>query len=143
VTIENQKRYSPLDHPAAFMVGPPNLKVKGEQMLTDFLGLGNLGNYVSRKVARKEFDWGFVSTCYATDTKLFETAISHNKYNEGKLVIVQTYQTKQEAERGHDEWLAKIITDPPKLVDVSGAGLANLIDLLSDDVNWRTKKRER
>ena len=42
----------------------------------------------------------------------FETAISHFRYHDGKLVIVQAYDTWSEAVAGHESWIATMTRDP-------------------------------
>ena len=66
-------------------------------------------NYEDRKVAN--YTSGdvtlFVDTARVTDSsKPYETAISHPKYNHNKWVIVELYDTKEEAQIGHDKWVA-------------------------------------
>ena len=65
-----------------------------------------MGNYASRKVARFEKDDLMVSTCSVTDAdKPYETAVAHPSYNDGKIVIVEDYNTVEEAQTGHDKWV--------------------------------------
>lgn len=66
-------------------------------------------NYADRKVGRYEQDDLLVSTCLVTDAdKPYETAVAHPEYNNGTIVIVETYDTKHQARIGHDKWLAKM-----------------------------------
>lgn len=76
--------------------------------------------------------------------KPYETAVEHRDYNSGKMVIVETYDTKGEAAEGHARWVATMTTDvlPDKLVDRGLAGIAELYDALSGDNEWRIHKRE-
>src|SRR4051794_13089256 len=87
------------------------------------------GNYESRKVGRNDFDWGFVSTAYCSDGEMpYETAVEHVAYNDGQMVIVENYETAEEAAEGHDRWVKTMTADdlPEKLVDCCNAGIAQL-----------------
>lgn len=58
----------------------------------------------------------------------YETGIKHPAYNEDKWVIVEMYNSIQEAQKGHDKWI-KVMTKPnlPKqLEDVSASFIAAL-----------------
>lgn len=62
-----------------------------------------------------------VSTVYTNELEKWETGISHCKYNNGDWIIVEEYETEQEAKDGHLKWKTTM-TDfvlPDKLVDVS------------------------
>ena len=92
-------------------------------------------NYEDRKIAGYESGKGekrvFVSTVEVTDsTEPFETAVAHPLYNNRKLIIVETYDTREEALVGHDKWI-KTITQkkdklPTYLRDVSTASIKRL-----------------
>ena len=102
--------------------------------------LMDMGNIAERRVAVYEEDDLFVSTVRVSDsTQPFETAVEHPNYNDGKLVIVEQYDTKAEAEAGHEKWLAEMTADvlPVTLTDVSGSGVAQLCDAFGDE-DWRT-----
>jgi hypothetical protein len=102
--------------------------------------LFDMNNYNERKVARFVEGSTIVDTCRVSDsTQPFETAIEHPRYNGGKWIVVEQYNTKEEAEAGHDKWV-KIMTGelPGVLKDVSECGMAKLQDILSDD--WRKCK---
>lgn len=96
--------------------------------------LKDFGTYESRKVARDEFDWGFISTAAVSDgSRPYETAVEKNGY----MVIVEAYDTKEQAHMGHLEWLIKM-TDPngpPKLKDCSNSGIQQLIDMIEGQNN--------
>lgn len=88
----------------------------------------DFGNHDERKVdTYKEGDL-FVDTCAVSDsTKPYETAVAHLRYNEGKMLIVELYDTKEEAQVGHDKWV-KIMTAeklPNAIEDVSTSNLVN------------------
>ena len=53
--------------------------------------------YEDRKVARYDATWGFISTVSVNDgNQPYETAVEHSAYNDGDMVIVQAYDTKEE-----------------------------------------------
>jgi hypothetical protein len=107
-------------------------------------------NYEDRKVARfeKGLEKGhlLVDTCLVTDAnKPYETTVAHPAYNNNDLVVVELYNTKKEAKKGHDKWVKKITakTLPKSLKDVSTASIAKLVDVVSNDKKWRTKLRKK
>ena len=103
-----------------------------------------MGNYEERKVDRYETEDLIVDTCAVNDSaEPYETAIEHPAYNNGKWVVVEMYDSKEEAQRGHDKWV-KLMTAkelPTELKDVSTAEIANLCDALGDD-DWRTRVKD-
>ena len=104
-----------------------------------------MSDYGSRKVGRHEADWGYISTAYVNDAeKPYETAVCHKDYNDGKMVIVEPYDTREEAETGHARWVATMTGDvlPDRLVDRGLSGVSQILDTLSDDNEWRIFGRE-
>lgn len=89
--------------------------------------LQDMGNYQDRKVDRFESDDLIVSTARVSDgLQPYETAIAHRYYNDGNLIAVQGYDSKQEAQDGHDKWV-KIMTDenlPDSLTECANAEMA-------------------
>ena len=66
-----------------------------------------------RMVGRHEDGDLLVSTVRVFDTSMpYETAVLHPQYNEGALVIVQTYDSREHAEEGHAHWIKVMTTDP-------------------------------
>jgi len=96
------------------------------------------GTYEERKVALFDNDNLFVSTVRITDSiEPYETAVQHSKYNDGKMVIVEMYNTKKEAESGHKKWV-KLMTSkklPEKLTDVSTSEIKQLLNAFVEDEN--------
>ena len=95
--------------------------------------LSMLDNYGDRKVAKDYYDWGFVSTVAVNDGKQpFETAVQHPNYNGGDMVIVEAYDTRDEAQAGHARWVQTMTSDslPETLKDCSNSYIAQLIDEL-------------
>ena len=96
-------------------------------MLFDFLSMA--GNYEDRKVDRYEEGVVMVDTCLVTDSEQpYETAVSHPKFNGGDLIIVELYDTKEQAQIGHDRWVKTMTVDtlPESIKDVSTAEIAKL-----------------
>jgi hypothetical protein len=96
----------------------------------DFLSM--LGNYKERKVKNTEINNAVIDTCAITDSsKPFETGICHPNYNSGRWIIVELYDTKEEAEEGHDRWVEVFSSSlPSKLVDVSDCDIVKLSKFL-------------
>ncbi len=96
------------------------------KMLGSLAKLQDMQPYADRKIGRWDSEDGkrCVSTCTVTDGVVeYETAIAHPEFNDGQLVIVGKYETREEAVVGHDEWV-KVINDlPDELLDVDNSGL--------------------
>jgi len=91
-------------------------------MLFDFLGMTD--NYEDRKVDRFEQGDLMVSTVEVNDgQQLFETAVLHPQYRDGEHVIVEAYDTKEEAQEGHNRWVAVMTADelPEQLTDCANS----------------------
>ena len=88
------------------------------------------------EVARDETGDVIVDTCYRSETGMFETGVSHPQYNSGKWIIVEEYETREQARAGHDKWLAVMTADelPDTLVDVSTAWAAGMLRELEPDL---------
>jgi len=107
----------------------------------DFFSMGD--NYEERVVDHYEGKKLVVDTCYVSDSeKDYETGICHPDYNDNQWVIVELYNTKKEAQIGHDKWVKKMKTKlPDKLIDVSSAEIVGILDCVAGEDNWRTYKR--
>ena len=105
--------------------------------------LNMINNYEERKVARFEEGDLIIDTCLVTDSmRPYETAVQHPSYNRGDWIIVEGYESIEEAQTGHDRWV-KIMTSqelPKELVDVSTFVMAKMLDNLDD--RWRSFKKE-
>lgn len=100
------------------------------------------GTYDSRKVDRYEEGDLLISTAAITDSQQpYETAVSHPKYNDNKFIVVEMYDNKSQAIKGHKRWV-KIMTAeslPSTLMDVSTSSVKLLgNDLFGDDDDWIT-----
>jgi len=102
----------------------------------DIFGIGNMGNYEERKVARwPEDDW-IVDTCRVTDSdKPFETAVKHTNYNFGKMIIVEEYDDEESAQKGHDKWVKTMSADelPERLFDISTCSASKFCSAICGD----------
>lgn len=75
-----------------------------------------IGTHPARLVGRFEKDGLTVDTCKVTDSmQPYETAIEHPFYRNGEWVIVEMYDSKEEAKIGHDKWVALMNVDNDKL----------------------------
>jgi hypothetical protein len=73
---------------------------------SDFFGINMIGTYEERKVDNTEINGVVIDTALVTDSdQPYETGIRHPKYNNGKWVIVEMYNTKREARTGHNKWV--------------------------------------
>lgn len=108
--------------------------------------LSMVGNHEQRKVDRYESDNGLiVDTAAVTDSeKPYETGICHPAYNSGDWVIVELYDTKEEAQAGHSRWVQTMTAGelPQALTDVSTCEVANLLDVFSKGDDWRTINKD-
>lgn len=94
--------------------------------------LDMMGTYEQRKVDlyKDEVLKIMVSTAKVTDGRQpYETAVCHPEYNSGNHIIVQDYNTKAEAQTGHNNWVTLMTSDklPDKLVDIANSEIAQLI----------------
>lgn len=79
-------------------------------MCRDLFGFGMISTYEARKVSNYQDEILHIDTCLVTDSdKSYETGICHTSYNDNDWIIVELYDTKEEAQVGHDKWL-KIMT---------------------------------
>ena len=107
--------------------------------------LFDIENYEDRKVGRDDFPWGFISTAKVSDgNRPYETAVAHDKYrDDGRLVIVEAYNTKQAAIKGHDKWIKTMTSKklPKTLTDCQNAGVSAFLD--SKDLVYPLRKGKR
>jgi len=99
-----------------------------------------VGTYEQRVVDNYKDGDLVVDTCKVTDSRQpYETGVKHPRYSDGDWVIVEMYDTKAAAQKGHDKWV-KIMTAnnlPTSLSDVSTATISELMDYFDDE--WRNK----
>ena len=101
-----------------------------------------MGNYESRKVGRWDGKDSMVSTAAVTDgAHPFETAFEHPDYNAGKMVIVESYDDRESAQKGHDRWV-KVMTEgplPDKLVDCCNSDISQFAQGVGSKCNFPRK----
>lgn len=108
-----------------------------EYKMFNFLSM--VDNYDDRKVDRYEEGDLIVDTCSVTDgDHTYETGVCHPKYNNGRWVIVEAYDTKEEAQAGHDKWVSKMTAKelPAVLVDCNNAMLGQLASAFGADTEF-------
>ena len=91
--------------------------------------MGMMENYDDRKVDRYEAEGMIISTASVTDSDwIYETAVSHLSYNNGDWIIVEGYDDKDIAEKGHKKWVNKMTADelPETVEDISTADVVKL-----------------
>jgi hypothetical protein len=107
---------------------------------------GMIGDYDDRMVDRYEGNGFFISTCLVRDSnRPYETAIKHPEYNDGVIIIVETYNTKEEAAKGHDKWV-KIMTAeelPQELIDKGSCFISQALKELDEKMFIESRKHPR
>ena len=102
--------------------------------------------YESRKVARLEKGELTISTCSVNDVEGFnyETGIKHPRYKDNRWVIVEQYETKERAQKGHNKWVKKMTLKlPHQLKDVSTCCVAVLANAFGDkDGTYQKEERK-
>lgn len=113
--------------------------------MSDLFGFFNMiDNYEERKVKNYTLNELNIDTCAVSDSdKPYETGIQHPLYNEGKWIIVELYDTKEEAENGHDKWV-KIMTKnklPEVLKDVNSCFIAKYGDACNRNKEYKKEDK--
>jgi hypothetical protein len=90
-------------------------------------------NYEERMVARYGPDASglCVDTASVTDgAHPYETGVEHPDFDEGRWIIVEAYDTREDALAGHDRWVAIMTADvlPDVLVDCANSEIAGYLD---------------
>jgi hypothetical protein len=99
-------------------------------------------NYSERRVDRFIDGDLTISTAEVSGGfKPFETAIEHPSYNDGNWVIVEAYNTRDEAQVGHDRWV-KIMTIEPLPTKLKGC-INELFAKIRDEEDPSTLTFER
>lgn len=118
----DQQGKADADHLQQGDIGRSEYPTNLEETMFNFFGMA--GNYEARKIDRFDADWGFVSTASVSDgSQPYETGISHEKYKDGGVIVVEAYSTREAAQAGHNRWVKKMTAKnlPAKLVDCCNA----------------------
>jgi len=98
-----------------------------------------------REQANKTADNLIVDTCAVTDAEQpFETGVSHPAYNDREWVIVEMYDTEEQARQGHDKWVATMTAEslPETLIDAGTSVVNQLRDASNPGGDsWREFKK--
>jgi hypothetical protein len=101
--------------------------------------------YEERVVDRFDSEDYFVSTAFCGDLEppfQFEKAICHKKYDEGKVIPVESYTTKEEAQEGHNKW-CKTMENPPAVIEDSGhSHLGSLVKEINGSLLYERETHE-
>ena len=88
------------------------------------LGMDTSGR--DRGAMREELDGIVIDTCIPSDTNVWETGINRESV-EGKWVIVSQYESDEEAEKGHKQWVELMKEEPGcELKDIDNWNLGEL-----------------
>lgn len=109
----------------------------------DFLSMAD--NYKDRKIANDTINEVMIDTVEVNDNYEFpyETGVCSKFYNNNKWVIVEQYQTKEQAEIGHSKWLKQFTNKdkmPQTLKDVSTCGVAQLRNIFAKEKDLTFEK---
>jgi hypothetical protein len=72
-------------------------------------------SHENRLVENTSINGAEIDTCKVYDSKLlYETGIRHREYNDGHWVIVEAYNTKDDAMKGHQRWVKLLYKKLPE-----------------------------
>jgi len=88
-----------------------------------------MDNYEDRKVANDEINGAVIDTVSVSDSEQpYETGVKHESYNKGAWVIVEMYDSEEEAEIGHSKWVDTFRKGLPEtLTDVGTSDIKQFI----------------
>jgi hypothetical protein len=90
--------------------------------------LAMIDDHDERVVDRYEGDDLVVDTCAVTDSsRAFETGIKSPRYHDGSWVIVESYDTKEDAQAGHDKWVGLMTQSPPDYLVEDGEAFGGIL----------------
>ena len=104
------------------------------------------GNHEERKVANFKQNDLEIDTALVNDGKQpYETAIKYPSLypTTHHWVIIEGYDSKAEAQVGHDKWVEIMTTNPPEvLADCLNAGTADLLDAMGGGERLKHPRKE-
>ena len=113
--------------------------------IASFFGYDDMiGNYEQRKVANHKDDNVTVDTVRITDSDHnFETAVLSDEYKSGKWIVLEEYDTIEQAKVGHDKWVKIMTTEPlpETITDVSTSNVVNALREAGGQTEFKRKKR--
>lgn len=104
----------------------------------DFMSM--YGTYEERKVANfKGLDCEgnnfTLDTCRVTDSKQpYETALMHPFYNDNEWVILESYDTKEESQAGHNKWFNVFVNAEKLPEEISDHIVGGFEEFMSDRI---------
>jgi hypothetical protein len=94
-----------------------------------FFGFNSMyDNYEQRAIDRYEAEGLIVDTAAVTDGKKpIETAIKCTRYDEQRFIVVEAYDTREEAQLGHDKWVKLMTAEtlPDELVEIGNGAVVD------------------
>ena len=96
-----------------------------------------LNTLEDRKIAQDKNTDCIIDTCAIPDSsKPYETAISHRYFNNCEWIVVELYDTKEDAIIGHVKWVQSFKDGlPESLQDVSDCRVVKLAKIYGCDLN--------
>lgn len=91
-------------------------------------------DYQRRLVARDDKldpdELPFILDTVAVDDRewMYETAIKHPKFNDNEWIVIRGYDTKEEAETGHEELITYYLMNRPAFIKDIWSGIEYLRD---------------
>lgn len=107
--------------------------------MKDLFGLNHIGTYEARRVLRFEAGRLLVDTSWVSDGyQPYETGVQHHAYNDGKMIIVEAYDTESQARSGQARWVKTMTQEPlpRELVDCGNSYIAGLIRALGGQMKY-------
>ena len=106
--------------------------------------LKDLKNYSSRLVLTYRAPGLVVDTARVSDgDHPYETAVAHPDYDQGKLIIVEAYDTEADARAGQARWVKIMSTAPlpEELEDCANSAVAQLLRAAGDRLVFPRKPK--
>ena len=73
-----------------------------------------------------------IDTCSIADLKTYESAIKHEKYNDGQWIILGNYDNREEAARKHKIWTEYFKTNRPSFIEDAHTSVKYLRDAATE-----------
>ena len=100
---------------------------------SEFFGFMNQRPRYERELKEDTVNGYHIDTCAVDDRSWnYETAIQHEQFRGGEWIVVRGYDSKEEAEAGHDMW-----------VKGAKAGFQKLYDVFEEKIYPKEKQEEK